>query len=179
MSTDPGRLSRMVYADLDIDVPGLEAELEAVPRKVYALRQKIAPLRAELRMLQARFESKGRSPSHFDIQRGLLLSELKEEARVLYDRDPKFKEAAKGRQVKIELTDGRAEDIAHAHPRYHRFVEEAEDQQKRIADLGREISDLYDRVEVWKGRKEYLTQKLEQARALTYAWSAEARLTPH
>ena len=61
-TADTGRLARLVYADADMDVPGLLAELESVPERIYSLRQKIAPLRAELRMLEARFASKGRSP---------------------------------------------------------------------------------------------------------------------
>lgn len=176
MNDDAGRLLHLVEQDVGWNISGLLQELHDVPRRIFAVREKVAPLKAELAMLKARYESKGRSPSHFDIRRSLLLSELKEEARVIYYRNPDFKEAAKGRQVRIELTDGRAEDIAHAHPRYRKFVEEAEEDHRRIAEIGKQLSPLFDRIEGLRGRRDYLIQRIEMARALTYAWKAERDL---
>lgn len=173
---DPGRVAALVAQETGIDTSGLLAELEGIPRKVYKIRQEMAPLRAELAMLEARFESKGRSPSHFDVTRSFLLSELKEEARVLYNRDPEFKEDAKGKKTKIVFTDGRAEDWAHANPRYRKFIEEAEAQRARIAELRAAISAFYDKLELGKGRKEYILQKLEQAKAQTYLLSSQMKL---
>lgn len=176
--SEPGRLSKLVWIDIGMDVDGLLAELEKVPGRVYNLRQKIAPLKAELAMLQARFESKGRSPSHYDISRSMLLSSLKEDIRAAYNRKPEFKEDAKGNKTRMPLTDGRAEDAAHASLLYKQLVEEADEQRRRIADLGREIGGYFDSIEAWRGKKEFLLAKLEQAKALTFAFSAEARLTP-
>lgn len=173
---EPGRIRELVQHETGIDVDGLLGEMEQIPRKVYAIRQELAPLKAELVMLEARYESKGRSPSHFDIARSFLLSELKEEARVLYNRDPEFKEDAKGKKTKIVFTDGRAEDWAHASPRYRKFIEEAEQERRRIAELRDLAGRLYDKLELGKGRKEYLLQKLEQAKAQTYLLSSQMKL---
>lgn|GEM_PF-5625265 len=173
--TEP-RLKLLVAQDTGYDVDGLLRALEELPRRVYALRQRVAPLKAELAMLKARYDSKGRSPSHFDLQRSLLLSELKEEARDAYERDPKYRTDSRGRQTKIELTDGRAEDLAHASLRYRKFLEEAEADWRRIGELGKEISQLWDKIESWRGRQSYLIQALEMSRAHVYAWSAEARI---
>lgn len=176
MSDDPGRVRALVQHETGIDTDGLLAELEQIPRKVYAIRQELAPLKAELAMLEARFESKGRSPSHFDIARSFLLSELKEEARVLYNRDPEFKEDAKGKKTKIVFTDGRAEDWAHASPRYRKFIEEADEQRRRIAELRDAAGRLYDKLEMGKGRKEFILQKLEIAKSQTYLLSSQMKL---
>jgi predicted nucleic acid-binding Zn-ribbon protein len=162
----------LVCQDAGMDIPGLLGEMEKLPREMFSIRQKLSPLRSELAMLKARYDSKGRSPSHFDIQRSLLLSELKEEARVTYYRNPDYREDSKGRKVRIELTDGRAEDVAHAHPRYRKFIEESQDELKRMAQISREMQPLFDRIEGLKGREKYLTLKLEQGRALTYTYNA-------
>lgn len=173
---EPERIRALVQHETGIDTAGLLDEMEEIPRKVYAIRQQIAPLKAELAMLEARFESKGRSPSHFDIARSFLLSELKEEARVLYNRDPEFKEDAKGKKTKIVYTDGRAEDWAHCSPRYRKFIEEAEQERRRIAELRDRAGRLYDKLELGKGRKEYVLQKLEIAKAQTYLLSSQMKL---
>lgn len=177
MSTpSPARVAEFAQQETGIDADGLLAELESIPRKVYKIRQELGPLKAELAMLEARFESKGRSPSHFDITRSFILSELKEEARVLYARDPEYKEDAKGKQTKVVFTDGRAEDWAHASPRYRKFIEEAEGQRNRIAELRAAVGALYDKLELGKGRKEFILQTLEQAKARTYLLSSQMKL---
>jgi len=170
------RVADFAHQETGIDADGLLRELEAIPRKVYKIRQEMAPLKAELAMLEARFESKGRSPSHFDISRSFLLSELKEEARVLYNRDPEYKEDTKGKQTKIVFTDGRAEDWAHASPRYRKFIEEADGQRMRIAELRAAVSGFYDQLELGKGRKEFILQKLDQAKARVYLLSSQMKL---
>lgn len=101
---------------------------------------------------------------------------LKEEARVLYNRDPEYKEDTKGKKTKIVFTDGRAEDWAHASPRYRKFIEEAEGQRARIAELRAALGGFYDKLELGKGRKEYILQKLEQAKAQTYLLSSQMKL---
>jgi chromosome segregation ATPase len=177
MSTpEPARIRALVQQETGWDCEALFVEMEATPQKMYALRQKIAPLRAEMKMLEDRFASKGRSPSHWDIERGLLLSELKEEARIIYARDPDLKTDAKGNESVIPLTDGRAEDIAHAHPRYRKFVEESQADRRRIREIGGEVGKLYDRLEAWKGRREFLRSKLEQIKAETYLLSSQMKL---
>ncbi len=174
---DAGRLLRLVSEDAGMDIAGLLRELEAVPRKKYAIRQKLAPLKAELTMLQARYASKGRSPSFWDVERSMLLSQLKEEARQSYNRNPDLRTDPKtGREVKIELTDGRAADAAHADPRYREFVEKSKAEQRRMNEIGKQIGLLFDRLEVWKGREKFLLTKLEEAKALTYAYNSSARL---
>jgi chromosome segregation ATPase len=170
-------LKTTIVQAIGYDVDGLLKELEELPKRIYALRQKINPLRSEMRMLQERFASKGRSSSHYDLQRLVLLSELKEEARVLYRRDPEFKEDSKGRTIRIELTDGRAEDIAHAHPRYRKFIEEADAERKRISEINKELGPLFDKIEVWRGRKEFLVNTIEIAKAMVYGWNASTKLT--
>jgi hypothetical protein len=92
---EPARIRALVQQETGWDVDGLLSELESIPRKVYDIRQELAPLRSEMRMLEDRFASKGRSPSHWDIERGVLLSELKEEARILYYRDRSTKRTRK------------------------------------------------------------------------------------
>jgi predicted nucleic acid-binding Zn-ribbon protein len=164
---DAGRLRLLIDQDTGYDVDGLMREYEKIPRAIYNLRQQIAPARAELAMLKARYDSKGRSPSHFDLQRSLVLSELTEEIRDSWERDP---------EKKRKLTDGRAKDMAHAHKRYRDLMAEARDDWKRIGELGAQISKVFDKIEGMKGRKEFLAAKLEQVKALTYAWSAESRL---
>lgn len=177
MNEDAGRLLRLISTDAGVDISGLLDELEKVPQQIFKIREKIAPLRAELRLLQSRYESKGRSPSNWDVERGMLLSELKEEARRNYKLRPDTKDTSRGK-VAVELTDGRAEDLAHASPRYIEFVAKADTERRRIADLGKEIGVLFDKMETWQGRKEFLVQKIEMARAFVYAFAAEARLTP-
>jgi hypothetical protein len=173
---DPGRTTAFVAHETGYDVDGLLREMEDLPQKFFGLRQKLSPLRAEKGAIDDRFASRGRSPSMWDVERSLLLSELKEEARELYNRSPQFREDSKGNQVKIELTDGRAEDIAHAHPRYRKFVQESIDERRRARELGKQIGKIYDRLEAWKRRSEYIKLKLEQIKAETYLLNGQARL---
>lgn len=173
---EPARIRALVQQETGWDAEGLLAELEALPRKIYSIRQKLAALRSEMRMLEDRFASKGRSPSHWDIERGLLLSELKEEARIIYARDPEMKTDAKGNESVIPLTDGRAEDIAHAHPRYRKFVEESQADRRRIREIGRGVGTLYDGLEGLKGKREFIRAKLEQLKAETYLLSSQMKL---
>ncbi len=176
MSDDPGRVTALVSLETGYDVDGMLKENDDIPKRIFSLRQQISPLLAEKRAIDARYIAKGRSTSLWDVERGILLSELKEEARVLYNRDPDFKEDAKGNQTKIELTDGRAEDIARGHPRYRKMIEESRDERKRAATLGKELSKLFDKLEAWKRRADALKIKLEQIKAETYLLNGQLKL---
>lgn len=173
---DPGRVTAFVSHETGYDVAGMLAEQDGLPQKFFQLRQKISPLLAEKRAIDARYAARGRSTSLWDIERGILLSELKEEARVLYNRDPDFKTDGKGKQVKIELTDGRAADLAHAHPRYRKLIDESRDERKRAHELSKQLGKLFDRMEAWKRRADALKIKLEQIKAETYLLNGQARL---
>lgn len=173
---DPGRTTAFVAHETGWDVDGMMRELEGLPQKFFGLRQKIAPLLAEKRAIEDRFASRGRSPSVWDVERSLLLSELKEEARVIYSRNPDTRTDAKGNETVVTMTDGRAEDVAHAHPRYRKFVEESRAERQRARELGREVGKLFDRLEAWKLRRDFLKIKLEQIKAETYLLNGQARL---
>lgn len=177
--TDPARVLASVVHDIGLDLPGLLKELESIPRRIYRLRKKIAPLKAEMKLLQSRYESKGRSPSHYDLERTILLSKLKEDARAIYKRNPEFRQTNAGKQVievRQELTDGRAEDIAHGSPSYTAFVEQGEADRRRIAELGKEIGEHYNVIEGLKGREKYILQTIDIGKMLGYNRSAEAKL---
>lgn len=177
MSPDePGRVTALVSHETGYDIPGMLKEQDEIPKRIFSLQQKISPLRAEKRAIDARYFAKGRSTSLFDIERGILLSELKEEARVLYNRDPDFKTDGRGNKVKVELTDGRAEDMARGHPRYRKFIEESRDERKRALELGKELGKLYDKLDAWKRKADALKVKLDQMKAETYLLNGQARL---
>lgn len=126
MSTpDSGRLLALVSQEAGYDIPGLFREYEQVPKKIFEYRQRMAPLRAEQKGLQARYESGGaHQPSAYDEARKNLLAELKEEERERYRASPETYTNAKGQTIERELTDGRAEDLARASRRYRLFLEE-------------------------------------------------------
>lgn len=177
MADQPGDLLATVQASIGWDLDGLLRELEAIPGQVREIREKIAPLRAELKMRQERYASRGRSPSHSDIIRSTLMAKLKEEERQKYNACPDSRTDAKTeRTVKIELTDGRCEDLAHARTEYQEFVRNVNREHKRIAAIGRELGPLYDQLELIRGRKEYLTQRLEIAKALIYAFNSTSKI---
>lgn len=176
---DVGRLLALVSQEAGYDIPGLFREYEAVPKKIYAIRQRMSPLRAEMKLLQARYESGGaHQPSAYDEARKNLLAELKEEERERYKQSPDTYTNARGQEIERELTDGRAEDLARASRRYRLFLDEAALERRRIVELGREIGTLLDKADAWKGTQEYLSKVLDQCRAATYAVSNEMRLSP-
>lgn len=178
-SDDRGRLLALVSHEAGYDVDGLFREYEGVPKKIFSLRQRLAPLRADMRLMQARYESGGaHQPSAYDEARKTLLAELKEEERERYNQTPETYTNAKGQEVVKELTDGRAEDLARASRRYRVFLEEAAQERRRIVEMGREVGEIMDKIDVWKGRQEYLARLLDQCKACTYALGQEARLTP-
>jgi hypothetical protein len=172
----PGRVTALVSHETGYDVDGMLRELEEAPKKYWEMRQKVGPLLAEKRAIEDRYISRGRSPSLWDVERSLLLSELKQEARDAYSQKPDYKTDAKGNQVKIELTDGRAEDIAHAALRYRTFVDDTKAERRRARELKKELGKLFDKLEAWKLRREYLKIKLEQIKAETYLLNGQARL---
>lgn len=177
MSTDPGRLMALASQEAGYDIPGLFREYETIPKHIYGLRQKISPLRAEQRLLQARYESGGaHQPSAYDEARKNLLAELKEEERERYKQKPDTYQNAKGQEIERELTDGRAEDLARASRRYRVFLEEAANDRRKIVDLGKQIGALMDKIDAWKGQQEYLARLLDQCKACTYVLNAEARM---
>lgn len=165
---DAGRLLALVSQEAGYDVPGLFREYEQVPQRIYALRQRIAPLKADIAMLQARFEGKGQQASPYDDERKILLAELKEDERDRWERD---------RPDDKPLSDARAEDKARASKIYRDFVADAKKERDRIVSLGREVGKLYDKIEAWKGKQEYLSKLLDQCKAVTYVVNSEARFT--
>lgn len=175
---DAGRLLSVLSHDFGMDIEGMLRELEEIPSRMKVGKGKIAPLKAEQDLLRSRFDARALQPSQFELERRILLSELKEEQRILYNRDPEFRTDSRGKNVKVELTDGRAEDLAHGHPRYARFVDEGRTDRRRLAELAAELRTLYDAMDVLKAKKAFLLAKLEQIKAMTYAWNGEARLSP-
>ena len=173
---DSGRVTALVSHETGYDVDGMLRELDEAPKKYWEIRQKIAPLLAEKRAIEERYTSRGRSPSMWDVERSLLLSELKEEARDAYSQNPAFKTDARGNEVRIELTDGRAEDKAHAALRYRKFIEDSKIERQRARDLKKALGILFDKLEAWKLRREALKIKLEQIKAETYLLNGQARL---
>jgi chromosome segregation ATPase len=176
MSDEHGYLSATIHAAIGTDVDGLVEELGKIPERIFEIREKIAPIRAELKMRQERYASRGRSPSHADIIRATLMAKLKEEVRTAYNEDPDQRVDSKGNLVKIELTDGRCEDIAHAKQEYQEYVRKTNAEHRRIAELGKQLSPLYDELEKLKGVREYLNQYIEVAKAKIYAFNATSRL---
>lgn len=177
MSEDPGYLLSTVQTAIGWDVAGLATALEAMADETLAVREKIAPLRSELKMLQERYASKGRSPSHSDIIRSTLMAKLKEEERMKYNACPDTRVDVKTeKSVKIELTDGRCEDLAHAREEYQEFVRKTNRDHRRIGHLGKELAPLYDRLEFLRGKKQALLERLEIARALIYSFNATSRI---
>jgi len=174
---DPGRILAMASREAGYDIEGLFREYEMIPRKIYAFRQKLAPLRADVRLLQARFESGGaHQPSAYDEARKTLLAELKEEERERYYQNPPTSTNAKGQEVVRDLTDGRAEDLARASRRYRVFLEEAAEERRKIVALSRQVGEILDKIDAWKGKQEYLARLLDQCKAITYAMKAEMNL---
>lgn len=176
MSEDPGYLLSTVQTAIGWDVAGLATALEAMADKTLAVREQIAPLRSELKMLQEKYASKGRSPSHSDIIRSTLMAKLKEEERTKYNACPDTRVDSKGNQLKVELTDGRCEDLAHAREEYQEFVRKTNRDHRRIGHLGKELAPLYDRLEFLRGKKQALLERLEIARALIYSFNATSRI---
>jgi hypothetical protein len=175
---DAGRLAAIVFRDIAMDVPAMLNELEDIPQRIHNGKRKLLPLKAELDMLRERYNARAQQPSQADLERRVLLSELMEEARVLYNRDPDYKEDAKGNRTVIQMTDGRAENWAHGHPRYAAFVKTMAEERKRMAELSGQCREIYDVIDRHKMRFNVLQIKLKQAEGLEHAWSAEARLTP-
>lgn len=165
MSTpDRGRLMYAICEAADMNVPGMMAELKKIPGVVYKLRQQAAPLKTERAMLQTRFESgKNKSTSLFDLARASLLARLKEKAR---------KNAPEGKRI----SDDRAGDLAHLDPEYEAFIQEARDQQIRIADLSSKLDDIYNQIEGWQTKREHIVNLLGVFKSVAYAYGEEAKL---
>lgn len=178
MPDRPGDLLATVQASIGWDVENLLRESEKIPDEILAIRQEMAPLRSELKALQEHYASKGRSPSHADIIRSTLLADLKEKVREEYAKCPDTKPHPKNplRQVPIPITDGRAEDLAHQHPRYKEYVRMQNADYKRMAELGKQLAPKFDRIEAMKGKQRHIAQYLEMAKALVNAWNASTRL---
>jgi hypothetical protein len=168
--SDAGRLAEIVFRDIGMNVPGMLRELEAIPERIHQGKQALLPLKAELDMLRERYQARAQQPSQADLERRILLSELMEEHRVLYGRNPDRKEDGKA----IPLTDGRAENAAHAHPRYRNYVAQMAAERKRMAELSNECRKIYDGIDKLKMKMGVLQQKLQQAANLEKAWSADA-----
>lgn len=101
------------------------------------------------------------------------MSQLKEEARASHARE--YAAKPEGGKFK-EMTDGRAEDIAHASPNYRKLLDDAKADHRRLAELAQLMGEIYDKIEKLEMRRGVLVQRIEQCRAMTYAWKAEARL---
>jgi len=173
---DPGRTTAFVAHETGWDVDAMMRELEEAPKKYWEIRQKIGPLLAEKRAIDDRYASRGRSPSMWDVERSLVLSEITEEVRDAYNANPAFKTDAKGNKIKIELTDGRAADMAHAALRYRTFIKDSKIERQRANDLKKELGTFFDKLEAWKLRREFLKIKLDQIKAETYLLSSQMKL---
>lgn len=177
LPNEPGRTTAFVAHETGYDLDGMLKELEEAPKKYWEIRQRIGPLLAEKRAIDDRFVSRGRSPSMWDVERSLLLSELKEEARDAYNQNPAYRTDAKtGREIKLEMTDGRAEDVAHASLRYRTFINDSKADRQRAQDLKKALGKLFDKLEAWRLRREFLRVKLDQIKAETYLLSSQMKL---
>jgi hypothetical protein len=151
-----------------------ETSLDPVTLLAQLLEQtkKIHRLEKEAASLEARYGSAGNQGSHYERERKALLAELKEDARTLYAKDPETVTDSKGVTKTVPLTDGRADDMARMHPRYKRFLSEAESDLQTFADLKADIGEAI-------GVRTWIKESLEMVRAATFYASAEARLTPN
>lgn len=171
---DKGRFLALLAHDIGWDIDRLHRDHHAIPGQITALREKLLPLKVERQRISALYQSKGTQPSLFDLERRFLLSQLKEEARAAHARQ----EASKGDgEKRKEMTDGRAEDIAHASPNYRKLLDDAKADHRRLAELAQLMGEIYDQIEKLEMRRGVLVQRIEQCRAMTYAWKAELRLT--
>lgn len=177
--SDAGRLAALVFRDIGMDVPGLLKELEQIPKRILAGKRRLRPLKLELDGLREHYSARAQQPSQADLDRKALLSELMEEARTVYNQRPDLKDdPKKGGKVKIELTDGRAEALAHAHPRYRDRLAQMSADRKRMAELAGLCREIYDVLDHHKQRMAVIRDFLKHAEGLEHCWSAEARLTP-
>lgn len=136
----------------------------------------VARHKAQMVRLETRFGKFGLFGSHWDAERKVLLAELSEEERVKYKRNPDTKTDAKGVTTEVAITDGRVDDLAHAHPRYRRFLEDTLREREEHARLGVALSEAYTELEHAKGVQAYLEARLQMIRSMAYAWGGEARL---
>lgn len=153
-----------IALETSLDPVTLLAQLLEQTRKIHALEKEAA-------RLEARYGGGGNQGSHYDRDRKALLAELKEDARALYAKNPDTTTDAKGNEKIIPLTDGRADDMARMHPRYKRFLAEAESDLQVYADLKVDIGEAI-------GVRTWIRENLEMIRAATYYAGHESRLTP-
>jgi hypothetical protein len=157
-------LMERIAIETDLDPITLLAQLREQTKKIHALEKEAA-------RYEARYGSAGNQGSHYDRDRKALLAELKEDARALYAKNPETTTDSKGNEKIIPLTDGRADDMARMHPRYRRFLAEAESDLQVYADLKADIGEAL-------GVRTWIKESLEMIRAATYYAGQEARLTP-
>jgi hypothetical protein len=144
--------------------------------RVHAASMQVAQQKAHMVRLEVRFGKSNQAGSHWDAERKVLLAEISEEERVKYRRNPEQTTDSKGVTKDVSLTDGRVEDLAHAHPRYRKFLDETLREREDYARASVKLSEAFAELEHAKGIQAYLEARLQMMRSLTYAYGAETRL---
>jgi hypothetical protein len=159
------------------DSEGILDELRKHVEARHDASMEISRLKAEAKTLEALFGKQGGSmaQTHYEHERSMLLAELKEAARVRYKRDPDTKTNSKGDEVVIELTDGRADDLARGDPLYKSHLKEAERNRERYAELQAQISKAFAEKEKRDGLITYCRERLDTIRALIYYESSRRK----
>lgn len=133
--------------------------------RVHEVAVEIARIKGDLARLASAQGARGQS-SHWDHARKSLLAQIAETRR------------AELLAASEKVTESALDSYAHAHRDYRAFLDrgrqELEEYEHRQADL----SEAFANLEREKGVLAYLEARLAILKATTYAYSAEARLTP-
>lgn len=124
----------------------------AAQQKAGKIREEIAEVSSLLVSLRARYWTISTNPSHFDIQRKILLKQLSEEIR----------------QEEGKMSDARADAKAHAHPDYIDFIQREEKGRLEMEFLLQKQAALQDKLETALGVVEYYAKAHQSCQSMIW-----------
>lgn len=150
--------------ELGADPEALLADYRAQVDRVHEAALAVARQKAHMAMLASRFGARG-TVSHWDAERKAFLARLAEGQRAeLLAAGSKVSEAG-------------LDSFAHAHADYARYLERARVELEQYEEQQAKLSELFAALDHAKGVLAYYEARLQMVRALSYAYSAEARLS--
>lgn len=155
------RLGEEIGTDPNVLLQQYREQVDAVRDAAY----NVAMQKAHMAALASRFGARG-TVSHWDAERKAKLATLAE---------------ARREEVRVEggkVTESALDSYAHAHPDYLRYLERARVELEQYEEQQAKLSQAFADLDREKGVLAYIDARLQMVRTLSYAYSAEARLSP-
>lgn len=134
------------------------SQLRDAQAETTRLRREEAQLAAELASYRARFAY----PSHFEHERKLKLSVLKEARRAEYSR------------MGEKITESALDEYAHAHPEYRQFLDAGLRDRQKMEQLEANLVEVRGKIETAKGAELYFERATRMGESLIFHSAREA-----